>query len=134
MKGIAWIEGKKFLLSGFRGQVAIETIVGVAAVLLVLLLVVVLNSNRSVLVEELDGFYGEANECNEVALVVSLVYSEGPFSRAEFSVSRDINVQDGFVVVGSTICEFVGRAEPAFIGSGDVVARNLTGVVVLESA
>lgn len=116
-----------------KAQITIETVSAIAILLTLLLLVILININRETIASELNDVYIEANECNELALTISLLYSEGPYSKAEFSIDEEAQIESDYVIVGETRCDFPGRAQSTALNKGEVIARNTTGVVVLEN-
>ncbi|MCX6802651.1 MAG: hypothetical protein NT067_06095 [Candidatus Diapherotrites archaeon] len=117
--------------SAGKAQLTLETIAAVSVLLLLLALVVVINSNRDLMTTELGTAYSNSNECNGIALALSLLYSEGPYSKAEFTTGPDSNVGAGYVLLEGTRCDFIGRAVPAALNKGIIDANNTDGVIRL---
>ncbi|MEM0359872.1 MAG: hypothetical protein QXK06_00865 [Candidatus Diapherotrites archaeon] len=116
-----------------KAQLTLEAVAAVAVLLLLLVLVVVINALRDETTKELGFAYKTANECNEIALSLSLLYSEGPFSKAEFTASKNFQVGDGYVLMQGMRCDFIGKAVPANLNSGKVTAKNLNGVITIAN-
>ena len=114
-----------------KAQLTLETVAAVSVLLLLLALVMVINTNRDLMTAELGTAYSNSNECNGIALALSLMYSEGPFSKAEFTTGHDINIGDGYVLLEGTRCDFIGRAVPATLNKGIIDVNNTDGVIRL---
>ncbi|MFH1234440.1 MAG: hypothetical protein V1493_02405 [Candidatus Diapherotrites archaeon] len=124
----------KKLQGASKAQLTIETVAAISVLLLLLTLVIVINSNRDLMTKELGTAYSNSNECNGIALALSLLYSEGPYSKAEFTTGHDINVGNGYVLLEGTRCDFIGRAAPVALNQGTIIAKDLNGVITLENA
>jgi hypothetical protein len=121
----------KKLHGASKAQLTIETVAAISVLLLLMAIVVVINSNRDLMTKELGTAYSNSNECNGIALALSLLYSEGPYSKAEFTTEHNLTVGDGYVVLENTRCDFIGRADANAVPKGEIIARNINGVITV---
>lgn len=119
-----------------RGQISLETIMAVGAMLVLLAMVLAHNSNVENSAELLGQKFDENSKCLKLAYIISEVYSQGEGTRISFELETDANVLSAYRVVeiGQQHCGFLANADNAELFGGWVTASNSNGQVGFESA
>ena len=117
-----------------RGQVTIETIIGISVVLMLFAIIAVNNAQKASMKEIVEGSLEESRKCRNLAQTITLIYSQGSGSVSELSIDFDANILSNIVFLENTSCTALGSVQDAELSKGTVIVKNLSGTVVLENA
>ncbi len=119
-----------------KGQISLETLMAIGAMLVLLVMVLAHNSNVKGSAELLSEKFDENNKCLKLAYIISEVYSQGENTRISFQLETDANVLAAYRVIeiNQQHCGFLANAEDKELSRGRIIASNSNGQVVFESA
>lgn len=119
-----------------KGQISLETIMAIVAMLILLALVLAHNSNVENSAELFGEKFEEKGQCLKLAYIISEVYSQGENTRISFSLEADANVLSAYklVEINQQHCGFLANADDAELVEGGIIASNSNGQVVFDVA
>lgn len=117
-----------------QGQVEIETILGIVAVLVIFIGVMAITSSRNAETEMLFSISNEKNECMGLASIISSMASNNGSSEITIPIDNDINLFSDHLSISGNSCDFFGTASPSQLSKGNVKIYESNGVVYAENA
>ncbi len=116
-----------------KGQVSVEMVFFVTILFLFFLLVLVNNINQDYLKRAFESNSIDLGVCNRLSYLISSVYASGSGQKLSYVLEKNAVVDKNFIYVGGVYCSFIGIANDSNIVSGNVVVKNLSGIVVLQN-
>ncbi len=117
-----------------KGQVSIEIVAGIVVLLFAFVLVTSYSYERNLNIDAIQKSIESKADCRRIADVISSVYASGEKTSIEFYFEKDFNIMNGFVDVNGFFCNYYGIAEQKFVTKGNVIIKDLNGVVVIENS
>jgi hypothetical protein len=118
-----------------RGQISIETLVGVVIVFLLFIVVIAYNNFVGDSSVALAFTLQTKSECLGLSEIITRVYSSGDGSEANYSIEFDANIlgKERLVIIGQESCTFLANSSTAFLPKGNYVLKNLDGNVIISA-
>ncbi|MFH1751609.1 MAG: hypothetical protein ABH821_01575 [archaeon] len=122
-----------------RGQVGVETLIAVFAVLALFLVVSLLALQNHYSVKLLEQAYLLDSECYNLAETINFVFSNGDGMKAELSILNHAFIHSqGFIAVenvsepevySGSLCYFNARVIDSNVSTGSILIENVGGIV-----
>ncbi len=116
-----------------KGQIEVETILGLIAVLFIFVGVMAITSMRNAEIESLSSISSDASECRELSSIISFMGSSKYNSEITISISNDINLFADHVSITGTSCDFFANASPSQLYKGAVRVYESGGLIYAEN-
>jgi len=106
----------------------------VAVVLLIFIVMMAVSAQRDAEASFLEERLEKKRFCQETAFFIATLYSQGSGTEIEITLGKDVNIVGNRVQVNDVSCTFLADANAVQLQAGQVRARNIADVVVLENA
>jgi hypothetical protein len=116
-----------------QGQIEVETILGIAAVLVIFVGVMAITSFRNSETETILSISNEKNECKGIASIISFMASGKGSSEITIPINTDVNLFQDHLSISGNSCDFFGVASPSQLSKGNAKIYESNGVVYAEN-
>ena len=116
------------------GQVEIEAILGIIAVLFVFVAIISITSARNSEIETLASISQAQSQCNQLSSVISFMNNGKYNSEITIAIENDMNLFTDHINADGIICDFFGDASQAQLYRGTIRVYKSGGVVHAENA
>ena len=115
------------------GQVEVEAILGIIAVLFVFVAIISITSARNSEIETLASISQTQSQCNELSSIISFMNNGKYNSEITIALGNDMNLFSDHISASGIICDFFGNALPAQLYKGTIRMYESGGVVHAEN-
>ncbi|MBI2597937.1 MAG: hypothetical protein HYW50_01945 [Candidatus Diapherotrites archaeon] len=115
------------------GQIDVEAVLAIIFSLAILLIVLAYTNTQTDELKRLESLEDEKIICNKISAIISLANSNDTNERAEFFLEKNATITGNTITVGNHYCYFLGSAQNAALSAGKIMAKESSGVAVLEN-
>ena len=112
-----------------RGQVEVETIIGLIVVLFIFIGIITITSFRNSEIENISSISQNETECREIASIISYMASNSNSAEITIALNTDVNLFSDHISISGTVCDFFGTASTAQLSKGNVKIYESGGVI-----
>ena len=116
-----------------RGQVALETLVGVSIILILLIFVLFYTVVNNTASETIDENYKNENRCIKIDSIIRSIEANQGGNEVFVDMDADMTITGGVVYIGQKLCFFRGNVANASLTIGKTRIYDVNGVIYFEN-
>ncbi|MEK6971053.1 MAG: hypothetical protein AABW68_05215, partial [archaeon] len=116
-----------------RGQVSVEYLTAAIIVLSLFMIVFLFMEQVRIQSSSAQANTLELEVCTKVSSIITYMSSNPPYSETQFEAALDMNVVNGFILVGDIFCPYLGTASNTQLYAGLVRAFDINGTVLFTN-